>query len=312
MHPVDPAGVAAAAVLGLDAERCINESRGDDARVWVLDHDDQLVTLKVHQHQDLADVLQEADLLHRLDQAGIPCPAPLRGPSGHRISTMDGTPVGAYRYLSGATATPSDDPSPVAGAVARLHNCTDRWQLPRPWKDQQLIVRAEALIADRWPDGQVRGRAAASLWAASREALARIQSTGLPRSVVHHDPHPGNVLHAPGAGVVLIDYGEACSAPCIVDLAALLVKWREDPRLITQTELTAIRDSYTSVRPLQPSESTLVADAVLVAIASGASDYLLRNRDNPTTEPAASESAVLLAELLIEQDWGDNLAHALS
>ena len=125
--------------------------------------------------------------------------------------------------LAGGPAVPGEVPA----MLARVHA---HWLGKRPravpvadgawWRALCARVRPAVVGAGTRSGDAVFTEVAAALaaWADDPRALAA--AAVLPRTLVHGDPHRGNILLDP-AGAALIDWGNALVAPAAFDLAVL-------------------------------------------------------------------------------------------
>lgn len=148
----------------------------------------------------------ELVLLRRLADAGLAVPAPLPLPGG--ALSQDGVVV--MPKIPGAPPDGPDDRRRVAEFLQRLHDLTRDWP-QRP--DSAAAVDQPRAAGDVDLDQLPAAARAASL-DAWRPLAAQ------PRSVVHGDPHAGNIL-IDGDTVALLDWDEARVDASILDIAAL-------------------------------------------------------------------------------------------
>ncbi len=164
------------------------------------------------------------------------------GPDWLALPHIDGPPL--------AEETPV--PDAVWEVLARVHA---HWWRKRPrglpvvdgawWARlcDRTLVAVRGAAARTGDDAVAAAEFAAaeralSAWRADPRILAALAL--LPRTLVHGDPHRGNVLIGPGGGV-LIDWGAARVAPAALDLAVLRAQGATVPAAYDEllAELTA-------------------------------------------------------------------------
>ena len=149
----------------------------------------------------------ELALLRMLASGGLAVPAPLSLPDG--ALSQDGVVV--MPKIPGAPPDGSDDWHRVAEFLERLHDLTRDWpQRPDSAGAVDQPCAAGDVDLDQLP---------AAARAACLDAWRSLAEE--PTSVVHGDPHPGNIL-IDGDTVALLDWDEARVDASILDIAALL------------------------------------------------------------------------------------------
>jgi homoserine kinase type II len=225
---------------------------------------------------DLAELPFFLDLLDYLAGQGCPVPATIHGRDGKSFRFVGRKAVALIEFLPGVSVS---EPTPaqaraVGEALAKIHmsardfpgsraNGMDlsRW---RKFADEcghdgfasidpdlaQLVERELAILERSWP-------------------------TGLPRSIIHADLFPDNVLMLGNKVTGLIDFYFACSDITAYDIAVTHAAWafdasgeRFDPGVST-----ALLEGYESVRPLSEEER-----AALPILARGAAMRFLMTR----------------------------------
>ena len=114
----------------------------------------------------------------------------------------------------------------LAGAHARL----------APHADEPFLIRYDRAWYELWLERAALPELADAYARATERLLA------LPRTVVHGELYPSNVLVA-GERICVVDWETAGAGPGVVDLAALVTGWGED-------ETSAIVAAYGAVDPL--------------------------------------------------------------
>ena len=148
----------------------------------------------------------ELALLRRLAREGLAVPAPLFLPNG--ALSQDGVVV--MPKIPGTPPDGSDDWRRVAEFLERLHDLTRDW----PQRPDSAGAVDQPRAAGNVDLDQLPAAARASCLEAWRSLADH------PSSVVHGDPHVGNIL-IDGDTVALLDWDEARVDASILDIAAL-------------------------------------------------------------------------------------------
>ncbi len=220
-------------------------------------------------------------LLDHLAAQGCPVPRTIHDRQGQLYRMLDGKAVALIEYLPGVSVT-----EPTAGqaralgeALARLHLATADYPQSRAnglglteWRTLlnqcgdaglasidpalgKLVARELPLVDQQWP----------------RE---------LPRSVIHADLFPDNVLMLGNTVSGLIDFYFACTDITAYDVAVTHAAWcfGGDGRRFYPDLSAALLAGYEAVRPLSPAERAalplLARGAALRFIATRAYDWL--------------------------------------
>lgn len=180
---------------GKGASRVERLTGGVANDVWRVDLGGQRAVARLGSRSD-ADLAWETGLLQHLDRNGMTVPLP--------IPTLDGRLfVGGLvvmRYLEGGSPETGHDWRRVAETLRQLHRLTLDWPQRPGWRSSTDLLHEERgtrIDLTAMPaDGVARCRAA---WA---------RLAGRPRSVVHGDANPRNILLTKDR-VALIDWDEA-------------------------------------------------------------------------------------------------------
>lgn len=233
---------------------------------------------------DLAELPFFLDLLDYLASNGCPVPATIHGRDGKsfRFVGDPGSPAGAPKavalieFLPGVSVS---DPTPaqaraVGEALARIHLAVGHFSGSRD--------NGMGLAQWRWFANECGAQGFASIdpelaGLVERElaALERNWPEGLPRSVIHADLFPDNVLMLGSEVSGLIDFYFACTDITAYDVAVTHSAWCFDAageRFDAATS-AALLAGYESVRPLSVAER-----AALPTLARGAAMRFLMTR----------------------------------
>jgi homoserine kinase type II len=219
-------------------------------------------------------------LLDHLAARGCAVPATIHDRDGAAFRTLDGKALALIEYLPGISP---DTPTPaqaraVGAALARVHLAAAGFDRTRV---NDLDVGACAAILDRCGEtrlAQIDPELPQWLPAA-RELVARWPQ-GLPRSIIHSDLFPDNVLMLGARVTGLIDFYFACDDMLAYDLAVTHAAWcfdRSGQRFAPEIG-RALVAGYETVRSLEPGEREalplLAQGACLRFTASRAQDWL--------------------------------------
>lgn len=197
------------------------------------------------------------NLLLRLDEAGLPVPAPLPDRRGRLDLILQGKPALLQRKLPGSHATlPTEAQLAALGRlVARLHLTAAPLALRMPAhpRDMQWLQQRAAACY-----GRIGFSAAASLETALttiESILGRADVAALPRGVIHGDIFRDNVLFDHNTLTGIIDFHHAAQGPLIFDLGVIANDWCCDVGGQLNTEkLVAFLRGYHGVRELSRQE----------------------------------------------------------
>jgi homoserine kinase type II len=244
--------------------------------------------LRVYEEQGHEGAKAEAELLARLDDAGLAVARPLRRSDGAIIFTLAGKPAALFRWCAGhmrcqASVTAADT-AQVGAALARVHAQTPHVVVPAGrFNADQLRVRLGRIAAAADP-------ALAAQAAPLGESLERwlaARSTAVPRGLVHGDLFRDNVLWGEDGRIrALLDFESACEGPFVFDLMVTFLSWSFgdgfDPAIAR-----GLAQGYTAVRPLNGDErEALLAEACFASLRftiTRITDYAMRVTDGPRT-----------------------------
>lgn len=225
---------------------------------------------------DLAELPFFLDLLDYLAGHDCPVPATIHGRDGKSFRFVGEKAVALIEFLPGVSVS---DPTPaqaraVGEALARIHLSVRDFPGER--------ANGMGLAQWRWFADECGAEGFAEIDAdlarlVDRElaALERDWPTGLPRSVIHADLFPDNVLMLGNEVSGLIDFYFACTDITAYDVAVTHAAWCFDAageRFDAATS-AALLEGYESVRPLSDAER-----AALPILARGAAMRFLMTR----------------------------------
>lgn len=215
-------------------------------------------------------------LMDHLSEHGCPVPATIHDRAGASHRVHEGKTVALIEFLSGVSVS---EPTPaqalaVGKELARVHLAGAEFALSR----------ANTMGPESWrtmlascPEGGLAGidPALAALVARELPTILAQWPGNLPRSVIHADLFPDNVLMLGDTVSGLIDFYFACTDITAYDVAVTHAAWcfdargeRFDPELSA-----ALLAGYESVRPLNAGER-----AAMPLLARGAAMRFLASR----------------------------------
>jgi homoserine kinase type II len=215
-------------------------------------------------------------LMDHLSEHGCPVPATIHDRAGNASRMVGGKAVALIEFLPGVSVSEptAGQARAVGGALATLHLGAAGFALgranglgPEGWRD---------LLGACGPDGlaAIDPTLAPLVERELREVLAAWPAD-LPRSVIHADLFPDNVLMLGETVTGLIDFYFACTDITAYDVAVTHAAWcfdatgtRFDPAISD-----ALLAGYEAVRPLSPAER-----AALPLLARGAALRFLSTR----------------------------------
>jgi len=215
-------------------------------------------------------------LLDHLSERGCPVPRTIHDRANQAFRFHDGKALALIEFLPGVSVS---NPTPaqaraVGAALAQMHAAAEGFagerangMGPAAWREL-----AEAC----GPDGLATiDPALPALVARELEAVATRWPTDLPRSVIHADLFPDNVLMLGDAVTGLIDFYFACTDITAYDIAVTHAAWCFDGegRSFDPALSRALLDGYESVQALTDAEH-----AALPLLAQGAALRFLMTR----------------------------------
>lgn len=206
------------------------------------------------------DALQsEALYLEEIAVTGFLSPTYLTGRDGSYVFAAADQLVAVMPFLDGAVPEQisSEQIESLGAALAQLH-LIEPGALPsrKTWWGRDFLgdglVRAKAHLGDK----------ALAPLEKQIAALPDLEAKGLPRSIVHGDPWPGNALFDGRRLVALVDWEETTLGLPILDLAYLALHACLSGRDFEARRFDALIDSYQSVRELTSHERRCFEPAV--------------------------------------------------
>ena len=167
-------------------------------------------------------------LLDHLAAAGSPVPPAIPDRQGRLIQQVEGRPACLIRFLPGVSLSTPTPAQARAAAVemGRMHRALESFTGTRP---NSLGVDSWTPLLDRC--GQAIDSIHAGLHdeiAAGLDGVLPFWSTDAPRSVIHADLFPDNVLMLGDTVTGLIDFYFACTDLRLYDLAVMHTSWSFD------------------------------------------------------------------------------------
>ena len=225
---------------------------------------------------DVADLPFFLKLLDHLAARGCPVPRTIHDRGDRPFRLVDGKAAALIEFLPGISVT---DPTPeqarsVGAALAQMHLAAADFPMARAnglglagWSD--LAAQCTPAGLDSIHDG---------LGALVRDELATLGQrwpAGLPRSIIHADLFPDNVLMLGDRVTGLIDFYFACTDMMAYDVAVTHAAWCFDAagETFDAARSAALLQGYESVRALSDAER-----AALPLLARGASMRFLMTR----------------------------------
>ena len=230
---------------------------------------------------DIAELPYFLALLDHLASRGCPVPRTIHDRSGQLYRTIGDKAVALIEYLPGVSVSqPTPDQAYAVGqALARLHLAAADFLMARA----NGMDRAESrrLFGECGDEGLAR--IDPSLPGQVAAALAAVDTNwpeSLPRSVIHADLFPDNVLMLGSEVTGLIDFYFACNDITAYDMAVTHAAWcfAGDGSGFDPAISHALMQGYEAIRPFSAEERAalpvLASAACLRFIASRAYDWL--------------------------------------
>ena len=204
---------------------------------------------------DPADLPFFVALLDHLKRAGCPVPAMIGDRGGKQVHKLAGRPACLIEYLPGVSASdPTSAQARATGAaLGELHLAVRDFPESRP---NELGPDGWRALADQCGDGQLDG-IDSELHAVVTSELEWLAERwpapdALPRSVVHADLFPDNVLMLGERVSGLIDFYFSCEDFRAYDVAVTHAAWcfSDDGSAFSPSVSNALLDGYQGANPL--------------------------------------------------------------
>jgi homoserine kinase type II len=242
---------------------------------WLLETTAGRFILTMYEHRvEAADLPFFLGLLDHLSARGSPVPRTIHDRAGAAFRTVDGKAVALIEFLPGVSI---DTPRPaqaraVGEALAGIHLAAADFSQERP--NTMGLAAWRKLLGDC---GGRLGEIDAGLPDLVTRELDFLDAhwpTGLPRSVIHADLFPDNVLMLGNRVSGLIDFYFACTDIMAYDLAVTHAAWSFGMDNVFRPAIgEALIEGYDARRPLPPE-----AWEALPVLARGASMRFLASR----------------------------------
>lgn len=210
--------------------------------------------LTLFEHNTMDELPYFIDLMSHLSNHGIPCPQPISNQSGVSLHMLNGKPAVLISCLNGRDIeVPNIAQCAEVGTVlAKMHMAGQSFtnQKQRNSRDADWRVStAQQVMSYLPPDDQALLKSALAFQAA-------LDTTQLPKGIIHADLFRDNVLFDGDKVGGLIDFYYACYDALAYDLAIAVNDWcvQADGSL-DLPRLNAMLESYQAIRPFTEAEN---------------------------------------------------------
>lgn len=249
------------------------------------DQNTRFILTMYEQRTDVGELPFFLDLLDHLAARGCPVPRTIHDRAGASYRFHDGKALALIEFLPGISV---DAPSPaqahaVGGALAQVHLAAA--DFPASRANSLALADWQALADACGPAGLTSiDPGLADLVARELAVLMREWPSDLPRSVIHADLFPDNVLMLGDSVSGLIDFYFACTDITVYDLAITHAAWcfGDAGRRFDAEVSQALLAGYKAIRPLSNDEQ-----AKLPVLARGAAMRFLMTRSYDWLHTAA-------------------------
>ncbi|MEP3050253.1 MAG: homoserine kinase [Erythrobacter sp.] len=229
---------------------------------------------------ELDDLPYFLGLLDHLAGSGCPVPKTIHDRAGSAFRMLDGKAVALIEFLPGISPT---HPTPtqarsVGTALAKMHLNSASFGTERP--NTMGFANVAEILQKCGAADLTRIDAELPAMIGAAQSAAKLDVTNLPKSNIHADLFPDNVLMMDGHVTGMIDFYFACTEIMALDLATTHAAWCFDDKgqKFSADIGAALMGGYESVRPLGPAERGLLPEiakgAALRFVASRAEDWL--------------------------------------
>ena len=206
---------------------------------------------------EIADLPYFLSLLDHLAEHACPVPRTIHDRDGRLFRLREGKAIALIEFLPGVSVSePTAGQARAVGeALARMHlAATD---FPGARANAMGVAEWQRLAAECGPEGlRSIDPLLADLVACELPVLAAQWPDDLPRSVIHADLFPDNVLMLGNRVTGLIDFYFACNDLTAYDVAVTHAAWcfADEGRQFRADLSTALLEGYESLRPLLAQE----------------------------------------------------------
>ena len=206
---------------------------------------------------EIADLPYFLSLLDHLAEHACPVPRTIHDRDGRLFRLREGKAIALIEFLPGVSVSePTAGQARAVGeALARMHlAATD---FPGERANAMGVAEWQRLAAECGPEGlRSIDPLLADLVACELPVLAAQWPDDLPRSVIHADLFPDNVLMLGNRVTGLIDFYFACNDLTAYDVAVTHAAWcfADEGRQFRADLSTALLEGYESLRPLLAQE----------------------------------------------------------
>lgn len=237
---------------------------------------DRFILTMYESRTELADLPFFLGLLDHLAGKGCPVPRTIHDTAGAAFRMVGGKAVALIEFLPGVSVDRPDEAQAraVGAALAGIHLASA--DFPGTRANSLGLEGWHALIEDCGAEGLARiDPSLPALVELEKAFLLSAWPRDLPRSVIHADLFPDNVLMLGEEVSGLIDFYFACTDITAYDLAVTHAAWCFDPggTRFEPAIAAALMAGYESVRPLSGAEH-----AALPVLARGAAMRFLATR----------------------------------
>lgn len=272
-------GIVASEFERLDTER--------DDTFRVIAEEREYVLKVAHPSDTVELVSMQSDAMAWVARQGLPVPGVIASAGGTRHPVAYGRIV---RLLDWVPGTPGMLPREGGEALARLAVALSDFDAPAAHRTFAWDVRQlNLLVAERRP----------AFTDVVFERMDALAVDALPRQVIHHDFHPGNVLVDESSIVGILDFGDMLYGARVADVAvslAYLLREQGDPWVDARSFLAG----YESVTPLEEREHAAIPTLVAARLVQRIIIPSLLEPDRADIAAAAARTARILDNLLRE------------
>lgn len=213
--------------------------------------------LTLFEHNTMEELPYFIDLMSHLATHGVPCPEPITNDVGVSLHMLNGKPAVLISCLSGRDIKVPDVKhcAEVGAVLAKMHiagqsfverNADKPHRNPR---DMEWRIRTAAQVMPHLPaeDQQLLNNTLAF--------QSALDTSALPKGIVHADLFRDNVLFDGDNIGGLIDFYYACNDVLAYDLAITVNDWCvQADGALDSARVNAMLDAYQAIRPLTEDE----------------------------------------------------------